>query len=190
MGLYKYIQKAFQSNKRSPEQKQRLIDWRKLPAILKIERPTNLARARSLGYKAKQGYIMVRVRLERGGRMRARIKKGRSPKKSHQRLVLGKSYRWVAEERAQKRFTNLEVLNSYECGKDGIGYWFEIIMVDPCHPAIEKDKNIQWIARNKAKNRVYRGKTSAAKKSRGMTNKGKGTEKIRPSLRANKRRGK
>jgi len=190
MGLYKYIQDAFKSNKKTPEQKQRLIDWRKESAITRIEHPTNLASARSLGYRAKQGICLVRVKLERGGRQRARIKKGRSPKKSHQRLVLDKSYQSIAEERAQKRFTNLEVLNSYQAGKDGLYYWFEIIMVDPCHPAIEKDPTIQWIARNKAKNRVYKGKTSAGQKSRGLMYKGKGTEKIRPSLKANLRRGK
>lgn len=190
MGLYKYIQEAFKSNKKTSEQKQRLIEWRKEPAIIRIDHPTNLARARSLGFRAKQGFCLVRVKLERGGRQRARRKKGRSPKKSHQKLILDKSYQWVAEERAQKRFTNLEVLNSYKIGKDGIFYWFEVILVDPCHPSIENDPQIQWIARNKAKNRVYRGKTSAGQKSRGLMYKGKGTEKIRPSLKANLRKGK
>lgn len=189
MGLYKYLQNAFKSNKKTKEQKQRLIDWRKEPVLVKTK-PTNVARARALGYKAKQGFSIIRIRLERGGRQRPRIKKGRAPRKSHQRSIIGKSYQWIAEERAQRRYTNLEVLNSYQVGKDGLHYWFEIIMVDPCHPAIEKDKHVKWIARNKAKNRVYRGKTSAARKSRGLTHKGKGTEKTRPSIRANKRRGK
>jgi len=42
----------------------------------------------------------------------------------------------------------------------------------------------------KHKGRVFRGKTSAGKSSRGLRNKGKGAEKLRPSLRAHGRRGK
>ncbi|MBT92991.1 MAG: 50S ribosomal protein L15e, partial [Euryarchaeota archaeon] len=38
--------------------------------------------------------------------------------------------------------------------------------------------------------RAYRGKTSAGKRGRGLMNKGKGAEKLRPSLKANKNRGK
>jgi len=37
---------------------------------------------------------------------------------------------------------------------------------------------------------VLRGKTSAGQKGRGLMYKGKGAEKVRPSLRANKNRGK
>jgi large subunit ribosomal protein L15e len=38
--------------------------------------------------------------------------------------------------------------------------------------------------------RAYRGKTSAGKRGRGLHKKGKGAEKLRPSLRANLNRGK
>jgi large subunit ribosomal protein L15e len=37
---------------------------------------------------------------------------------------------------------------------------------------------------------VHRGKTSAGKRGRGLHNKGKGAEKLRPSLAANQNRGK
>ena len=100
--------------------------------------------------------------------------------------VVTKSYQWIAEEKANKKYKNLEVLNSYYVGKDGKHYWFEIIMVDPLRPEILNDKNINWISLEK--NRVLRGKTSAGQKSRGLRNKGKGAEKIRPSRRANLRR--
>ena len=55
----------------------------------------------------------------------------------------------MAEERANKRFPNLEVLNSYNVGKDGIYYWFEIILVDPMHPAIIKDVDLNWVSNPK-----------------------------------------
>ena len=52
------------------------------------------------------------------------------------------NYRWVAEQRCQKKFPNLEVLNSYNIGKDGKYYFFEIILVDPNRPEIKKDKQM------------------------------------------------
>ena len=91
--------------------------------------------------------------------------------------------------RAAKKYTNLEVLNSYWVSKDGQYYWYEVILVDKEHPAIRADKNIKWISEKKHTRRAFRGLTSAARKSRGLrSNKGKGAEKIRPSLRANLRK--
>ncbi|KKT75754.1 MAG: 50S ribosomal protein L15e, partial [Candidatus Peregrinibacteria bacterium GW2011_GWA2_44_7] len=40
---------------------------RKEPVTLVLEHPTRLDRARSLGYKAKQGCIVARQRVGRGG---------------------------------------------------------------------------------------------------------------------------
>jgi large subunit ribosomal protein L15e len=78
-----------------------------------------------------------------------------------------KNMRLIAEERAGKRFPNLEVLNSYWVGEDGQQKWFEIIMVDPHHPSIQHDPVIRWINSNKQKGRASRGLTSAGKKIRG-----------------------
>ena len=99
------------------------------------------------------------------------------------------SYQWIAEQRAQKKYTNLEVLNSYDIGKDGIHYFFEVILVDPSKPEIQNDSTINWINNSANRKRVLRGLTSAAKKSRGLRNKHP-TSKVRPSVRAGKRRGK
>ena len=86
---------------------------------------------------------------------------------------------------------NLEVLNSYWVGEDGKNKFFEIIMLDPHHPVIKADKKYNWISSgNSHKGRAERGKTSAGKRGRGLHNKGKGAEKLRPSLKANKNRGK
>ncbi|MBS3152771.1 50S ribosomal protein L15e [Candidatus Woesearchaeota archaeon] len=192
MGLYKYIKKT---NKKKPKEyseliKKRLIEWRKESTPLKIENPTNVASARRLGYKAKHGFILIRIRIERGQKQRPSIRHGRRSAHFRQRLVLKKSYQWIAEERAAKKYPNLEVLNSYKIGKDGVHFWYEVILVDPNHPEIKSDKNISWIRLNKHKGRVYRGLTSAGKKSRSLRGKGKGFEKSRPSLGAHSYRAK
>ena len=99
------------------------------------------------------------------------------------------NYKWIAEQRVQNRYKNLEILNSYQIGKDGVHYFFEVICVDPSKPEIKNDKTINWISKPTNKKRVLRGLTSAAKKSRGLRNKHP-TSKVRPSVRAGKRRGK
>jgi len=166
--------------------RQRLIQWRKEPAVNRIEHPTNLASARRLGYKAKQGIIVARIRIKRGQKMRPRINKGRRSKHMNPRLTLEKSYQAVAEQRIAKYYKNLEVLNSYRAGKDGLHYWYEIILIDPKHPAVMSDKELGWISGHRR--RVFRGLTSAARKSRGLRGKGKGFEKSRPSRTANWKR--
>ena len=78
---------------------------------------------------------------------------------------------------------NLEILNSYWVAEDGRYKWYEVILVDPNHPVILSDSKINWICNRAHKGRVHRGLTSAGKKSRGLMNKGKGAEKLRPSKR-------
>ena len=50
------------------------------------------------------------------------------------------NYQWICEQRAARKFPNLEVLNSYYLAKDGKHIWYEIILVDPQHPVIKADK--------------------------------------------------
>jgi len=163
---------------------ERLQRWRREPAVVRIERPTRLDRARALGYKAKRGVIVVRVRVRRGGRRATRPNKGRKTKNLMvSRRTPKKSLQWIAEERANRKYPNMEVLNSYWVGEDGRYKWFEVILVDRSHPVILSDPQLSQIA--KQRGRVYRGLTSAGRKARGLRRKGKGAEKVRPSLRAN-----
>ena len=165
--------------------RQRLIEWRKQPAITRAEKPTRLDRARKLGYKAKQGFIIARVRVRRGGLRKQRPKAGRRPKRMGvKKFKPAKSLRLIAEERAARKFPNLEVLNSYWVGEDGRSKWFEVIMVDPVHPAVKADKDVNWICQKQHHNRVFRGLTSAGKKVRSLRRKGRGAEKFRPSKKA------
>ncbi len=188
MGMYKYIREIWKKPKENLGDlwKQRLIEWRKDPATLRIERPTRLDRARSLGYKPKPGIIIVRQRVLRGGRQRPKIKHGRRPKHFGQRLDLDMSYQTVAERRASKKYVNCEVLNSYYLAEDGKYFWYEVILLDRMHPQIVSDKNLAGVAAKRG--RVERGLTSSARKSRGLRHKGKGAEKIRPSRTANWKR--
>ncbi|MCX6666436.1 MAG: 50S ribosomal protein L15e [Euryarchaeota archaeon] len=172
-------------------QKLRLIQWRQEDNFTRVERPVRIDRARSLGYKAKQGYIVVRAHVRRGGLRKPKIKGGRKPsQKGISKITMGKSTQRIAEERTAKRFPNMEVLNSYWVGADGKYHYYEVILVDPVHPVIMSDPKINWISSSSNTKRVLRGKTSAGQRGRGLHKKGKGTEKIRPSLRANKNRGK
>jgi large subunit ribosomal protein L15e len=168
MGLYKYVKEAWKKPKTNELWKSRLIAWRREESTTRIEKPTRIDRARSLGYKAKQGYMMIRQRVPRGGHKRAQPKKGRRPKRFGTRLNLDKNYQQIAEERAAKKFVNLTVLNSYWVAQDGKYYWYEIIFVDPAHPVIKACKNINWITDPKHRSRVFHKKTSAGKKSRDM----------------------
>ena len=191
-GLYHYLREAW----KSPENnllKERMIEWRRSNAVSEVEKPLRLDRARALGYKAKKGFFVVRVRVRRGGRKRQRAGvKGRTTRKQTIRKTLKMNYQWVSEMRAAKKHKNLEVLNSYKIGKDGKHYFYEVIMVDPHKAEIKSDRTTKWISSPKNKKRAERGLTSAAKKSRGLkSNRGKSpTLKVRPSLRARNRQGK
>jgi large subunit ribosomal protein L15e len=181
-GLYHYIAQAW----KKPDTKilrERMTEWRKTEAVTKVDKPLRLDRARALGYKDKKGFVVARVRLNRGGHKRTRPNKGRRSKRMHIRKNLQMNYRWIAEQRAQAKFKNLEVLNSYNIGKDGVNYFFEVILVDASKPEIKNDSTINWIAKGSNKKRVLRGLTSAGKKSRGLRKKSREL-KVRPSKKA------
>jgi Ribosomal protein L15E len=192
--MYRYIGDAWKNPSKTYLKElnhERRIQWRREENFLRIERPTRLDRARALGYKAKQGYVIVRAKVRKGSFQKHTIRAGRRAKrKGINKITTGKSLQRMAEERTAKRYPNLEVLNSYWVGADGQQEWYEVILVDPDHPVIKADNKINWICDDKNKNRVYRGLTSAGIAGRGLRNKGKGAEKIRPSIGANGRRGK
>lgn len=180
MGMYKYIRAAWYSPRKGPLSeiyKERLIKWRKEDTVVRVRKPTRLDAARRLGYKAKQGIIIVRVRVKAGGRDKPHTSGGRRPKRAGLlKFTPGLSRQVIAEQKAARKFPNLEVLNSYFVGSDSKHKWYEVIMVDPYHPQIKKDRELSWITEKQHKGRAFRGLTSAGKKSRGLRNKGKGAE--------------
>jgi len=170
-------------------ERSRLIRWRHESTVTRIGRPTRPDKARRLGYSAKTGFVMVRVRVGKGGSKRETPARGRAPSKMGLVRYSPKlSQRVIAEQRASKKYPILEVLNSYFVGEDGVSRWFEVILVDKYHPQIRSDKRISWIAA--VNGRVRRGITSAGKKSRGLHHKGSGVVKNRPSIGAKDTKGK
>jgi large subunit ribosomal protein L15e len=146
MGAYKYMSKAWKQRENialDQYLRQAAISWRRDSVIKRLQFPTRPDRARSLGYRKKQGFVVARVRIRKGGARKKRPSSGRRPKAlGVTKFTRAKSLKQIAEERVVKRFPNLSVLNSYYVWEDGTSKWFEVVLVDPNHPAIKKDKAI------------------------------------------------
>jgi large subunit ribosomal protein L15e len=187
MTMYKEMKETFQNEykERSQELRTRLARWNGEPPVVRLEKPTNIARARELGYKAKQGVVVARVRVVGGKKKRPMPPGGRKPSKYGRYFSRRKANQAIAEERAARRFSNCEVLNSYFVGTAGSNRYFEIILLDRSNPSITSDN--QYAALVNQKNRALRGLTSAGRSHRGIIQKGFGTKRFRPSKRQNTR---
>jgi len=134
--------KMWQQN--SPEIREKAVMWRKQTAFTRLERPSRIQKARSLGYKAKQGIVVIRARVGTGGMRRKRPVAGRRQKHlGVTRIKADVSMKQVAENRTAQKYKNLKLLGSYFLYKDGFHYWFEVILADPSHPRISKDKELR-----------------------------------------------
>jgi len=158
--MYQHIRSTWQKQKFDIKDiiRERIMKWRKEPRFKKIDKPTRLDRARTLGYKAKGGFILVRVRIGRGGRRRPLYgRRGRKPSKTGlSRYTAKKSLQKIAEKRVQKKYPNLEVLGSYYVAEDGRSKWFEVILVNPKNPEIKEDKNIKWVTEKQHRRKIFR----------------------------------
>jgi len=142
--LYKQISQSWQKNlsKNLGEIKKRAIIWRKESTIVRLNRPTRLDRARSFGYKAKMGFVTVRIKVGRGGMRKKRPDAGRRPKHlGTTKIKAAVSMQQVAERRALKKFPNMSLLGSYFLYQDGKTSWFEIMLCDRNHPSTQNDPN-------------------------------------------------
>ncbi|KAL8282731.1 hypothetical protein RB597_010124 [Gaeumannomyces tritici] len=177
MGALKYVeelQKKKQSDILRFLLRVRCWEYRQLNVIHRASRPSRPDKARRLGYKAKQGYVIYRVRVRRGGRKRPVPKGATYGKPTNQgvnQLKYQRSLKSTAEERVGRRCANLRVLNSYWINQDSTYKYYEVILVDPQHKAIRRDPRISWIVNPVHKHRESRGLTATGKKSRGL-NKG------------------
>jgi len=193
MGAYKYLQELARKKQSDAARfLHRIRSWefRQLPRVVRASRPTRPDKARMLGYKAKQGFVIYRSRVRRGGRKRP-VHKGRimgKPKSQGVRLTHKQGLRAMAEMRAGRALGSLRVLNSYWVAQDSVYKWFEVILVDPFHKAIRRDPRIHWICNAEHKHRELRGLTSAGRSHRGLHGKSRGFMKNRPSVRANWKR--
>jgi large subunit ribosomal protein L15e len=176
--MYTYIESTLQAQYKSRDESYRnkIVQWRTEPLITRVDRPSNLARARELGYKAKQGIIIARVRIVKGRRMRERVRGGRKPSKNGRFFSMHTSFQAMAEDRAARKFINCEVLNSYYVGEDGIFKFYEAILLDRDHPALKNDKFYSEIIAKRG--RSFRGLTSAGRKHRHSPQQLKGSRQL------------
>jgi large subunit ribosomal protein L15e len=169
MGLSKYISKTFQKEWAGKEDadynygslmQKRAIDYRKETlSVVKIDKPTNIVSARQVGYKAKEGVFVARVKVRKGAGTHTRPKNKRRPKRQGKsKLTRRKSTQSMAEEKASKKFENSEAIGSYKINEDGRSHFYEVVLVDRMHPSIEKDKELSYLLFNQ-KGRAERGKT-------------------------------
>jgi len=166
----------------------RCWEYRQLPSIHRVSRPSRPDKARRLGYRAKQGYVIYRARVRRGGRKKPNPKGivyGKPGNQGIMQLKPKRNLRSLAETRVGKRARNLRVLNSYWVNQDATYKYYEVILVDPSHKAIRRDARINWICDATHKRREARGLTAAERKSRGV---GKGPRHVRFSTSAHSRR--
>ena len=132
-----------------------------------INLPTKLDRAHALGYKAKQGFVLVRVKIGKGSSKREKPIGGRKPGNAGlTKMNIKMNTQHIAEGRVAKKYPNMEVLNSYYVAEDGKSKWFEVILIDPNHSSIKNDPKLNWVCKPVNKRRVFRGLTAAGKKSR------------------------
>lgn len=183
MSMYKSMKRTFidEYKNRSDIYKGHIVQWRAEAPIHRIPKPTNIARARELGYKAKDGVITVRVRVRSGKRKRPAPAGGRKPSKNGRFYSVDKSIQSIAEERAARKFSNCEVLNSYFIGKSGSEKFYEVMLLDRTRPSVASDSAYKKIVSHH--NRVFRGLTASGKRHRGLASKGFGVTKQRSSKR-------
>merc|ERR1711862_157787 len=117
----------------------------------------------------KQGYVVVRCGVRRGGRKRPNHRGMVFGKPKHQginHLKFNRNLQSVAEEKVGRKFANLRVLNSYWVNQDATMKYYEVILVDPSHTKIRNDPRINWIVDPVHKHRECRGLPSAGRGTR------------------------
>jgi len=119
MGAYKYLQELWRKKQTDTIRfllRVRCWEYRQLPVIHRASKPSRPDKARNLGYKAKQGYVIYRVRVRRGSRKK-QVSKGINFGKPRNCGI--NQHKWrrnlrsKAEERVGRACGGLRVLNSY-----------------------------------------------------------------------------
>ena len=166
----------------------RTWEYRQLPTMHRVTRPSRPDKARRLGYKAKQGVVIWRVAVRRGSRKTNTPKGiiyGKPKRQGINQMKSRKNLRSIAEERVGRKMGALRVLNSYWVGQDGTYKFYEVICVDPAHNAVRNDAKLNWICNSVHKHREIRGLTGAGKQFRGLRKRGDRVNNRRPSKNAN-----
>lgn len=73
MGAYRYMQELYRKKQSDVLRyllRIRVWQYRQLTKLVRVPRPSRPDKARRLGFRAKQGYVIYRIRVRRGGRKR------------------------------------------------------------------------------------------------------------------------
>lgn len=73
MGAYRYVQELYRKKQSDVMRyllRIRVWQYRQLTKMHRAPRPSRPDKARRMGYRAKQGYCIYRIRVRRGGRKR------------------------------------------------------------------------------------------------------------------------
>ena len=178
MGAYKYIEEMWRHKQSDAMRflfRVRAWEYRQRPKMVRLNRPSRPDKARKLGYKAKQGFVCVRIGVRRGGRKRQNPRgmvHGKPVNQGINQLKCNRNLQSIGEEKAGRVFANMRVLNSYWVNQVATMKYFEVILVDPRHTAIRNDPRINWICNPVHKHRECRGLTSSGRKARGLRKSG------------------
>jgi large subunit ribosomal protein L15e len=187
MGAYKYVSELWRKKQSDALRfllRVRAWEYRQGNRLVRLNHPSRPDKARTLGYKAKQGYVVYRVAVRRGNRKKPLprgIVHGKPKGQGINQLKFARNLRSVAEERVGRRCGNLRVLNSYWVNQDSTYKYFEVILVDPSHNGIRNDARINWICNAVHAHRENRGLTSAGRHSRGLQSRGHGISHLKGS---------
>ena len=163
MGAYKYLEELWKKKQSDVMRfilRLRTWEYRQLAVIHRASRPSRPDKARRLGYKAKEGFVIYRTRVRRGGRKKPVSKGivyGKPASQGVLQLKWKRNLRSLAEERVGRKLGGLRVLNSYWVGQDGTYKFYEVILVDPAHNGIRNDPKLNWITKPVNKHRELRG---------------------------------
>lgn len=129
MGSFKYIRDNERAIYRDRARKRELLlNAENGPIMRRVDGPTKLARAKMLGYHAKPGYAVVRIRVAKGSFRRPRPMHARRPSKTGIYFNLANNKQRVAELRAARAHSNMDIVGSYFLIENGQYKWFEVIM--------------------------------------------------------------
>uniref|UniRef100_A0A0E0PWW7 Ribosomal protein L15 n=1 Tax=Oryza rufipogon TaxID=4529 RepID=A0A0E0PWW7_ORYRU len=173
MGAYRCVSELWrrkQSDVMTFVQRVRCWDHRRQPAI---GRPTRPDKARRLGDKAKQGYVVLPCPSRRGGRKRPVPKGIVYSKPKHQgitQLKFQRNKRSVAEE-----LLGASWVDSGCSPPTGSSLWMLLTAPSATTP------RINWLCKPVHKHGELHGLTSAGNKYRGLRGKGHTHHKARPS---------
>ena len=139
MGAFKYMRENEKKMLKDRSLRRQLLsEVRHVPMIVRVKRPTKLSKAKTIGYKAKPGFVVLRVRIGKGSFRRPRPVHARKPSKTGIYFNLKKSKQRIAEERALKVYKNMKLAGSYYLIEDGQYTWYEILLMDPVLAPLKK----------------------------------------------------